>query len=156
MGMGNGTRLNHAAILAAAKTFRERLGACVQNVAYQNTRSGEYQSSPSCPVETRVTVSPGITQLGGYFDIQWWANGDYKYHYREDGTQFRFGREEANQTRQLPVRHFHPPSDPDKHVESCIGPSSNPKVITRAVITTWSAAVQQNNQEVLNTHNGLP
>jgi hypothetical protein len=103
-----------------------------------------------------VTISPGIHQKGGYFDIQWWQNGDYKYHYREQDLEFRFGREADNATSGHPVRHFHPPSDPSQHHPSCIDSGHPPERVTLAVIACWFAAAEAGDPSLLNSQNNPP
>lgn len=156
MAMGSGSPIDQDAIRAAANVFQDRLADCVQNVGYKNSRDGPYVNSPITPREVRVTISPGIHQKGGYFDIQWWQNGDYKYHYREQGLEFRFGREADNANTSNPVRHFHPPSDPLLHLPSCIGPDHPPERVTLAVIACWFAAAEAGDPTVLNSQNNPP
>lgn len=101
-------------------------------------------------------MTPGIHQKGGHFDIQWWENGDYKFHYREKGLEFRFGREAANAEIDQPVCHFHPPDDLSEHRQSCISDGHPPEWVTLAVLTSWRAAVKERDEAVLNTQDGLP
>lgn len=154
--MGSGSRLDRDAIVTAANVFQNRLGNCVQQVRYRNTRAGPYEESLITPREVRVTISPGIQQKGGYFDIQWWQNGDYKYHFREEGLEFRFGREADNASTGKPVRHFHPPGDPSRHDPSCIGPGHPPERVTLAVIACWHAAAKENDPSVVNSQTNPP
>ena len=127
MVMRNGSALDPDAILASVNTAADQLGDGFLRVQYKNTRHGKYEEEPVRPREARITVRLGIHQLAGYFDIQWWANGDYKYHYRERGLEFRFGCEEANENTDDPVYHFHPPNDLRRHEESCIAPDHPPE-----------------------------
>ena len=156
MVLGNGSVLDPDAILVSVNTMADQLGRGVLRTRYKNTRHGEYEDTPSRPREARITVRPGIHQQAGYFDIQWWANGDYKYHYREQDLEFRFGCENANENTTSPVYHFHPPNDLDTHAPSCIGTDHPPERVTRAVLATWWAAVQRGDEAVLNTQDGLP
>jgi hypothetical protein len=156
MAMGSGSPIDQDAILSAANVFQDRLGDCVYEVQFKNTRHGPYEADPISPREVRITVSPGIHQKGGYFDIQWWQNGDYKYHYRENGLEFRFGREEDNVSTSDPVRHFHPPSNPSQHLQSCIGPGHPPERVTLAVIACWFAAAKNGDPSLLNSQNNPP
>jgi hypothetical protein len=156
MTMGSGSPIDHDAIRAAVTVFQKRLVDCVQTVRYKNSRTGSYVTSPISPREARVTISPGITQKGGYFDIQWWQNGDYKYHYREQDLEFRFGCEADNATTSYPVRHFHPPSDPSQHHPSCIGPDHPPERVTLAVIACWFAAAEAGDPSLLNSQTNPP
>ena len=156
MVMRNGSALDPDAILASVNTAADQLGDGFLRVQYKNTRHGKYEEEPVRPREARITVRLGIHQLAGYFDIQWWANGDYKYHYRERGLEFRFGCEEANENTDDPVYHFHPPNDLRRHEESCIAPDHPPERVTRAVLATWWAAVKSGDETVLNTQDDLP
>jgi len=156
MGMGSGEPLDEEAIAAATNAFEDRLGECVHRIRYKNSRDGQFESACRTPHEARVTVVPGIHQAGGYFDIQWWTNGDYKYHYREKGLEFRFGREADNVDTSNPVRHFHPPSDLSNHLPSCIEGELPPELVTIAVGTTWFAAVKDSEPGRLNDQNNLP
>lgn len=156
MVMGSGSPIDQDSIVSAANVFRNRLGDCVRDVQYRNTRDGPYEANPITPREGRITVSPGIRQRGGYFDVQWWDNGDYKYHYREDGLEFRFGREADNTSTDDPVRHFHPLDDPSRHESSCISPDHPPERVTLAVIACWFAAAQSGDPSVLNSQNNPP
>jgi hypothetical protein len=156
MAMGSGSPIDQDAILSAVNVLQKRLGDCVQKVRYKNSRNGPYEESPITPREARVTISPGIHQKGGYFDIQWWQNGDYKYHYREQDLEFRFGREADNATSGHPVRHFHPPSDPSKHLSSCIDSGHPPERVTLAVIACWFAAAEAGDPSLLNSQNNPP
>lgn len=156
MVMGSGEPLDEDAIVAAANAFPDRLGECVHRIQYRNTRNGSFQSECRTPHAVRLTVVPGIQQDGGYFDIQWWTNGDYKYHYRERGLEFRFGREADNATTSKPVRHFHPPEDLDEHERSCIDADLPPELVTIAVGTTWFEAVKEGDPGRLNDRETLP
>lgn len=156
MVMGNGSPIDAAAIDASVETMRRRLGSGVAAVKYKHTQDGQFEERDGRPREARVTVTPGIHQRGGYFDIQWWENGDYKYHYREDGLEFRFGREEANESTENPVRHFHPPENPDEHRPSRIENDHPSERVTIAVLATWWAAVKHADEGFLNAQDGLP
>lgn len=156
MVMGSGSLIDQDAIISAANVFQDRLGDCVQQVRYKNSRDGPYEKSVTAPREARLTISPGIHQKGGYFDIQWWRNGDYKYHYQEEGLEFRFGREADNASTDDPVRHFHPPSDPDQHLPSCIGSGHPPERVTLAVIVCWLTAAKENDPDLLNSQSNPP
>lgn len=155
MTLGDGSPLDPDATVRAVNTFADQLGACLQAVRYRNTRDGGYEETPRRPREARLTVAPGITAAGGYFDVAWWENGDYKYHYREEGIQFRFGREAAKRGTDVPVRHFHPPNDLDSHEPSRIG-GRTPELTTIGVVTTWFAAVAADDPTVVNDQSGLP
>ena len=156
MVMGSGTPVDTDALLAAVSTFESRLGQVVHEIRYRNSQVGSFETVPTTPREARITVAPGITQPGGYFDIQWWVNGDYKYHYREQGLEFRFGREADNAETDQPIRHFHPPRDLDQHRSSCIDVSQQPELVSIAVGTTWYVAGKDNDPSRLNDQNNLP
>lgn len=157
MGMGNGSPLDSEAIDESVAQMRRQLGNGVVTVRYRYQKGHLFKQREGEDIRAaRVTVTPGIHERGGYFDIQWWENGDYKYHYREDGLEFRFGREAANETTSKPVQHFHPPSDLDAHRQSCIGIERPPTLVTIAVLKTWWAAVTNGNESLVNAQNGLP
>ena len=154
--MGSGEPVDADAIIAAAGAMESRLGALVHEVRYRNTQDGTYETAPLTPREARLTVAPGIEQDGGYFDIQWWTNGDYKYHYGERGLEFRFGREADNTGTDRPVHHFHPPGGLDEHRPSCIASGHPPELVTIAVGSTWLAAVRESDPSRLNDGDNLP
>lgn len=156
MVMGNGSPLDSEAIHASVNTIANQLGDGFITARYRHTQHGLFTEKQGRVREARVTVAPGIHQDGGYFDIQWWENGDYKYHYREDGLEFRFGREEANRNTTDPVLHFHPPMDPSRHEQSCIGLEQPPERVTLAVLASWWAAVRAGDESRLNIQTGLP
>lgn len=156
MVMGSGEPLDFDYIIDATSAFEERLGDCVHQIQYKNSREGSYETDCITPREARVTVVPGIHQRGGYFDIQWWTNGDYKYHYREEGLEFRFGREADNEATDKPVNHFHPPNNLDDHRPSCIEEGNSPELVTIAVGTTWFSAVKASDPSELNQQDNLP
>lgn len=156
MVMGNGSALDSEAILVSVNTVANRLGDGFLQARYRHTQHGRFTEKQVRVREARVTVAPGIHQDGGYFDIQWWENGDYKYHYREQGLEFRFGREEANRNSSNPVLHFHPPADPSRHETSCVEANHPPVRVTLAVLGTWWAAVKAGDERRLNTQTGLP
>ncbi len=157
MGMGNGSPIGSAAIDESVEQMRQQLGKGVVNVRFRYQKGHPFeQRDGNDHREARVTVTPGIHNRGGYFDIQWWENGDYKYHYREEGLEFRFGREAANKNTNKPVRHFHPPSNLDAHRQSCIGVEQPPELVTIAVLKTWWTAVKTGNANLVNAQSGLP
>ena len=154
--MGNGSAIDADAIDASVAILQKQLDTGVYGVKYKHTRGGSFGSRNGRPREVRVTVTSGIHQRGEYLDIQWWENGDYKYHYREKGLEFRLGREKTNENTDHPVQHFHPPEDITAHRPSCIEAGHPPKRVTLAVLTTWWAAVKASDESVLNTQNRLP
>ncbi|MFD1597495.1 hypothetical protein [Halobellus rarus] len=157
MGMGNGSPIDSEAIDESVEQMRHQLGTGVVNVRFRYQKGHPYTQREGKDLRAaRVTVTPGIHKQGGYFDIQWWENGDYKYHYREDGLEFRFGREAANETTNKPVHHFHPPRNLDAHTQSCIGIEQPPKLVTIAVLKTWWTAVENGDRNLVNAQNDLP
>ncbi len=157
MAMGNGTPIDSEAIDESVAQIRQQLDTGVVNVRFRYQNGHPFKHRDGTDIRAaRVTVMPGIHKRGGYFDIQWWDNGDYKYHYREDGLEFRFGREATNETTNKPVRHFHPPRNLDAHKQSCIGVEQPPKLVTIAVLKTWWTAVKNGDENLLNAQNGLP
>jgi len=156
MSLGSGSPIDEEAIRQSVSIFYDRLGRMVQNEAYRNSKGGPYESTPISIREARLTLAPGIESSGGYLDLQWWTNGDYKYHYQEDDLLFRFGREADNESTDKPVVHFHPPDDPDAHDPSCIEDGLPPNLVTLAVIANWIPAVRQGNPSVLNRQSNPP
>jgi len=157
MGMGNGSPIDSEAIDEAVAQIRKQLDTAVVDVQFQYQKGQPFKQREGKDIRVaRATVIPGIHESGGYFDIQWWENGDYKYHYWEKGLEFRFGREASNETTNKPVQHFHPPSDIDAHNESSIGIDQPPKLVTIAVLKTWWIAVENDNENLVNAQNGLP
>ncbi|WP_248516276.1 hypothetical protein [Salinarchaeum laminariae] len=157
MGMGNGSPIDSEAIDESVEQMRQQLGRGVVEVRFRYRKGHPFTTRNGEDVRAaRVTVTPGIHERGGYFDIQWWENGDYKYHYREDGLEFRFGREAANEPTDKPERHFHPPDTLEAHQQSCIGVDQPPKLVTIAVLKTWWTAVENGDGNLVNAQNGLP
>lgn len=157
MGLGNGAPIDSEAIAESVEQLRQQLDTGVVNVQFQYQNSQPFKQRDGSDYRAaRVTVTPGIHTRGGYFDIQWWENGDYKYHYREDGLEFRFGREATKESTNKPVRHFHPPSNLDAHTQSCIGVEQPPKLVTIAVLKTWWTAVENGDETLVNAQHGLP
>ncbi len=157
MGIGNGSPVDSEAIDESVEQMRQQLGKGVVTVRFRYQKGHPFTQRNGKDIRAaRVTVTPGIHRRGGYFDIQWWENGDYKYHYREEGLEFRFGREAANETTSKPVRHFHPPRNLDAHMQSCIEVEQPPKLVTIAVLKTWWTAVKTGDENVVNAQNGLP
>ncbi|GAA0218925.1 hypothetical protein [Halobaculum roseum] len=156
MVMGNGSPLDSDAILTSVNTIANQLDEGFRAPRFRHTQHDEFTEKRGRVREARVTVAPGIHQDGGYFDIQWWENGDYTNHYREKGLEFRFGREASNQATDHPVLHFHPPDELSRHEQSCISETHPPELVTLAVLTMWWAAVTATDEQVLNTQSGLP
>lgn len=156
MTMGGGGAIDPDAILDAVAVFERRLDECIHRVRFRNSRHAQYDDVPISVREARVTLVPGIHQDGAFVDVQWWQNGDYKYHYREAELQFRFDREQDTESTAVPVAHFHPPDTPDQHRASCI-PSEHPvELVTLAVIANWLSAARQNDPSVVNALSDPP
>jgi hypothetical protein len=157
MGLGDGSPIDSEAIEEGVEQMRQQLGRGVVKVRFRYQRGHPFTRRKGEDLRAaRATVAPGIHERGGYVDIQWWENGDYKYHYREDGLEFRFGREAANEGTSKPVHHFHPPRNLDAHKQSCIGIEQPPKLVTIAVVKTWWTAVENGDEGLVNAQNGLP
>jgi len=157
MGMGNGSPIDSEAIDESVEQMRQQLGKGVVKVRFRYQKGHPFKQREGEDLRAaRVTVTPGIHKRSGYFDIQWWENGDYKYHYREEKLEFRLGREATNKTTKKPVRHFHPPSNLNAHKQSCIGIEQPPKLVTIAVLKTWWTAVENGDGNLVNAQNGLP
>lgn len=157
MGMGNGSVIDSEAIDESVERMRRQLDTGVVNAQFRYQKGQSFKQRDGTGIrEARVTVTPGIHEQGGYFDIQWWENGDYKYHYRERGLEFRFGREAANESTNKPVHHFHPPNNLTAHRDSCIGVEYPPELVTIAVLKTWWIAVENGDESLVNAQNGLP
>jgi len=157
MGMGNGSPIDPEAIDESVEQMRQQLGNGIVKVRFRYRKGHPFKQRDGEDIRVaRVTVTPGIHKRGGYFDIQWWENGDYKYHYREEGLEFRFGREALNETTTKPVRHFHPPGNLGAHNQSSIEVTQPPKLVTIAVLKTWWIAVENGDESLVNAQNGLP
>ncbi len=157
MGMGNGSLIDSDAIDEGVNQMRRQLGNGIVDVKFQYQNGHSFTQRNGDDIRAaRVTVAPGIHGQGGYFDIQWWENEDYKYHYREKELEFRFGREATNEATDKPVRHFHPPNTRNAHKQSCIGVDYPPALVTIAVLKTWWTAVENGNRDLVNAQDGLP
>ena len=155
--MGGGSQIDSGAILKSVNQMRKQLDKGFVEVQFKYQKGSSFTQWNGKDIRAaRVTVAPGIHKQGGYFDIQWWKNGDYKYHYREEGLEFRFGREAGNKTSNKPVQHFHPPNNIDAHKQSCIGVDQPPERVAIAVLKTWWTAVENGNANLINAQNGLP
>jgi len=131
--------------------IESRLDDCIVRVRYRNANDEQFGEVPVSVREARLTITPGIRRRGGYCDVQWWENGDYKYHYQEDGLQFRFGREQDDAATDRPVNHFHPPNAPSHHRASTISAVYGPELVTLAVVANWYEAASRNDPDRLNT-----
>lgn len=132
------------ALRAVEGVFRDRLNGLVTDV--------EYVPSAIDPVELQVTLATGFEADSCRFDIQWWTNHGYKYHYSERDLEFRFGWEIRPN---YPDKHFHPPENPDEHRESCIA-HEEPELVTLAVIKCWWDALEAGDPSTLNDRENPP
>lgn len=132
------------ALRAVERVFETRLNGLIEDV--------EYVPNPIDPVELRVTVSAGFEADACRFDVQWWTNHGYKYHYREDGLEFRFGWEIRSD---CPDKHFHPPDELATHRESCIA-HEEPELVTLAVVKCWWDALRAGDSSLLNSLENPP
>lgn len=132
------------ALRTVERIFYSRLGKLLTNV--------EYVPSAIDPVELRLHLAVGFEAGRARFDVQWWTNHGYKYHYIENDLQFRFGWERGTAH---PEKHFHPPADPNEHRKSCIT-HEEPELVTLAVINCWWAALQAGDPTQLNDRDKPP
>ena len=97
------------------------------------------------PSMVMVELSAGLQgNSTGRFDIQWTTENDYKFHYRDEDLDFRWGHHPHGGDYDVKgYAHFHPPPDasnlPTDVEPSCIT-VHRPTVVTRAVLTNWHAA----------------
>ena len=101
-----------------------------------------------------MSLATGFKADSCRFDIQWWTNHGYKYHYSEHDLEFRFGWETRPETAYL-AKHFDPPEEPAAHRESCIT-YEEPKLVTLAVINCWWTALENHDLSLLNAHENPP
>lgn len=132
------------ALRAVETVFRDRLGELVTDT--------EYVPNAIDPVELRITLAVGFEGDRCRFDVQWWTNHGYKYHYSEADLEFRFGWEIRPE---YPDKHFHPPESPSEHRESCIT-HEEPELVTLAVIKCWWDALEAGDPSVLNAQHNPP
>lgn len=132
------------ALRAVERIVRNRLGELLTNV--------EYVPSAIDPTELRLELAVGFEANRCRFDVQWWTNHGYKYHYTEDRMQFRFGWELGTAS---PEKHFHPPENVTEHRESCIT-HEEPELVTLAVIKCWWTALQADDPSRLNARQDPP
>lgn len=132
------------ALRAVERIFRNRLDELITDV--------EYRPSSIDPVELRLELAAGFQASSCRFDVQWWTNHGYKYHYTEEAVQFRFGWERGTE---YPEKHFHPPTNVSAHRESCIT-HEEPELVTLAVIKCWWDALTADDLSRLNDHREPP
>lgn len=93
---------------------------------------------PVNPNELVVDLSSGY-ESPGRFEITWWKQGAYRYHYTEpDGIDFRF---DNHPKEDAPVAHFHPPADAGRAEPSFLGGETQPQIVTRAIMSRWRRAI---------------
>jgi hypothetical protein len=118
------------ALQTVERVFRKRLNGLIKDI--------EYVPNTIEAVELRITLYSGFNTDISWFDVQWWSNHGYKYHYVDDELEFRFGWE----IRPVhPDKHFHPPEDITEHRKSCIT-HETPELVTLAVLKCWWDALQ--------------
>ena len=132
------------ALRTVENVFRDRLDGLVTNAAYVPNAID--------PVELRLTLATGFEANDGQFDVQWWTNHGYEYHYREPDLEFRFGWEIRPE---YPDKHFHPPGNLGDHRESCIA-HEEPELVTLAVIKCWWDALEADDPSLLNANEDPP
>lgn len=132
------------ALRTVESVFRDRLNGLIVET--------EYVPNAIDPVELRVSLGVGFETNDSRFDVQWWTNHGYKYHYSEADLEFRFGWEIRPH---YPDKHFHPPANPSEHRESCIT-HEEPELVTLAVIKCWWDALEANDPSALNTSDDPP
>ncbi|ELY48942.1 hypothetical protein [Natronolimnohabitans innermongolicus] len=130
------------ALQTVERIFRDRLDGLVAETTYDPNAID--------PVELRITLAVGFENGRSRFDIQWWTNHGYKYHYSESESdlEFRFGWETRPRTT-YPEKHFHPPTNTTEHRESCIR-HEVPELVTLAVIKCWWTALEAEDPSLLN------
>lgn len=130
------------ALSVVERLFRDRFGDLLDDV--------EYVPDAIDPVELRLSLPLGFEHDACRFDVQWWTNHGYKYHYVEgDGDlEFRFGWERRPGS-EYPEKHFHPPTDLDEHRQSCIT-HEEPELVTLAVIACWWWALEADDPSRVN------
>lgn len=147
-------RISRDKLHTVERTFEKRLNGLVKSVEWEP----DYDVGLK---ELRIELWDGIRADGSRFDVAWWTNRGYKYHYTEggdgsengdDGFQFRFGWEIRPE---YPDKHFHPPGNLDAHRESCIR-HEDVKRVTLAVIKCWHAAATAGSPEKLNALSNPP
>lgn len=139
--MAEGSRgaLDWDKISRVCRVFEDRLDGLVKDIRYVPNSLN--------PSALLVELHDGIEADSGRFEIQWWEDHGYKYHYLEDGLEFRFGWERGDPD--LPDKHFHPPEALGDHEPTCIK-HEEPLLVTLAVIECWLDAARTGNPTVLN------
>lgn len=138
--------IDEDALRVVERVFRDRLDELIVDV--------EYVPSGIDPLELRVELVVRFEADPGRFDVQWWTNHGYKYHYTEPDHEFRFGWERGTET-DHPEKHFHPLENTADHRESCIE-HEEPELVTLAVIKCWWDALQADEPSILNRREDPP
>lgn len=136
--------IDEEALYAVERTVIQRLDALIESI--------EYVPSAINPVELRIEMQTGFESETCRFDVQWWMNHGYKYHYIEDGIEFRFGWEVRPNH---PEKHFHPSEDLSEHRRSCIR-HEEPELVTLAVLKCWWDALSEGALSLLNEQRDPP
>ena len=132
------------ALQTAERIFQKRLNGLIKDI--------EYVPSVIEPVELQITHHTGFNTDVCRFDIQWWTNHGYKYHYIEDELEFRFGWEIRPS---YPDKHFHPPEALTEHRESCISHEES-ELVTFAILKCWWDALRADDPSLLNKQKDPP
>ncbi|WP_132058011.1 hypothetical protein [Halorussus amylolyticus] len=141
-------RISRERLNTVERTFQKRLNGLVKSVEWHP----DYDVGLE---DLRIELRDGIHAAESRFDVAWWTQHGYKYHYtegNENGLQFRFGWEIRPE---FPDKHFHPPDDLHAHRESCIR-HEDVKRVTLAVIKCWYAAAKAGDPEKLNALSNPP
>lgn len=136
--------IDEEALGTVDRIFRKRLKDLVAEI--------EYVPSVIEPIELQISLYVGFHSDTSRFDVQWWLNHGYKYHYIEDEIEFRFGWEKRPG---YPEKHFHPPEDLTEHRESCIRHEET-ALVTLAVLKSWWDALLADNPSLLNGQDDPP
>lgn len=132
------------ALQTVERVFQSRLNGLINNV--------EYNPHAIDPVELQITLDVGFEADSGRFDVQWWLNHGYKYHYSETDLEFLFGWDRRPTA---PEKQFHPPAGLDEHRKSCIR-HEEPELVTLAVIKCWWDALTDGDLMRLNSVENPP
>lgn len=94
--------------------------------------------SPVSPSELVIKLQTGL-DAPGRFEITWWEQGAYRFHYTEpDGLDFRFDRHPKDGA---PESHFHPPPNAGPAEPSILAGTNQPQVVARVIGTQWRTAI---------------
>jgi len=102
--------------------------------------------TPVSPSELVIEFQSGL-DAAGRFEITWWEEGAYRFHYTEpDGLDFRFDRHPKEAA---PETHFHPPPDAGPAEPSILAGTTQPQIVTRVIITQWRNAILERGDPTL-------